>query len=139
MTGACDSDVFSISGGVSDFKICGQNSGQHGNSPEKLLITVIILIFISSRSILVFYDVGESLMRGAPEELKININLNKRSVASRLWEIRISQIPFGSRAPSGCLQHFTGIEGKHLHFSLASDLNFPHSFYITARRHHPNL
>lgn len=45
-------------------------------------------------------------------------------MSSRLWEIRISQIPFGSRAPSGCLQHFTGIEGKHLRFSLAANLNF---------------
>lgn len=30
-TGVCDSDVFIMSGGVTqDLKLCGQNSGQHG-------------------------------------------------------------------------------------------------------------
>ena len=28
-TGICDSDVFSIDGGVTSFVLCGQNSGQH--------------------------------------------------------------------------------------------------------------
>lgn len=38
-----------------------------------------------------------------------------------MWEIRISQIPFSSKAPSGCLQHFTGIEGKYLSFTIKLD------------------
>lgn len=67
---------------------------------------------------LVFYDVGSPKARALGQELKININLNKRSLSTRLWEIRISQIPFSSKAPSGCLQHFTGIEGKYLLSSL---------------------
>lgn len=89
---------------------------------------------------LVFYDVGEPLARAESQELKININLNKRSVSTRLWEIRISQIPFSSRAPSGCLQHFTGIEGKYLHISLAVDrelsffaLLYPRTFKASSK------
>jgi hypothetical protein len=59
----------------------------------------------------VFYDIGSSKAR-EQQELKINVNLNKRSaMLPRLWEIRISQIPFSARAPSGCLQYFTGREG----------------------------
>lgn len=60
----------------------------------------------------VFYDIGQPKAR-EQQELKINVNLNKRSVSTRLWEIRISQIPFSARAPSGCLQYFTGAEGKY--------------------------
>jgi hypothetical protein len=76
--------------------------------PSSLSSDFINLKFIT---LAVFYDVGPSKAR-AQQELKINVNLNKRSVSSRLWEVRISQIPFSARAPSGCLQYFTGTEGK---------------------------
>lgn len=68
---------------------------------------------------LVFYDIGSPKARAENQVLKINVNLSKRSLSSRLWEIRISQIPFGSKAPTGCLQHFTGVEGKYLFLSLS--------------------
>lgn len=38
------------------------------------------------------------------------MNLGSR-VLSRLWEVRITQIPFTQRAPSGCLQYHTGTKG----------------------------
>lgn len=67
---------------------------------------------------IVLYDIGSPKARAENQELKININLNKRSLSTRLWEIRISQIPFSSKAPSGCMQYFTGSEGKYLLLSL---------------------
>lgn len=39
------------------------------------------------------------------------INFSNRFTISRLWEIRVYQIPFSQRAPAGCLQYFTGTEG----------------------------
>lgn len=79
------------------------------------MIQSILCCFVS-----VFYDIGSPKARAENQELKINVNLNKRSVwETRLWEIRISQIPFSSKAPSGCLQHFTGVEGKYLPDSLS--------------------
>lgn len=40
MTGACESDVFSIEGGIIPFVLCGQNSGQHSKfSNNKYLTT----------------------------------------------------------------------------------------------------
>ncbi|CAO1398901.1 unnamed protein product [Diamesa serratosioi] len=96
-TGICDSDVFSIDGGVTSFLLCGQNSGQH-----------------------MFYDIGSSKARNK-NELQINMNFNKKSVSTRLWEIRITQIPFSSRAPSGCMQYFTGNEGIIQTFNFAEN------------------
>lgn len=70
----------------------------------------------------VFYDIGSPKARAENQELKININLDKRSVSTRLWEIRISQIPFSSKAPTGCMQFFTGSEGKYLRLLLSESL-----------------
>lgn len=118
MTGTCESDVFSIEGGIIPFVLCGQNSGQHSKISNNTKLLIIVIIHIYRFQILlrnpVFYDVGSPKARAENQELKINVNLNKRSVSTRMWEIRISQIPFSSKAPSGCLQHFTGIEGKYL-------------------------
>lgn len=80
-----------------------------------MIQSILCCCFVS-----VFYDIGSPKARAENQELKINVNLNKRSVwETRLWEIRISQIPFSSKAPSGCLQHFTGVEGKYLPDSLS--------------------
>lgn len=42
--------------------------------------------------------------------MKINMNLGKKT-ASRMWEVRIIQVPFSERAPAGCLQYHTGVKG----------------------------
>lgn len=117
MTGACENDVFSIEGGIIPFVLCGQNGGQHSELPNIALLSSFIVLLFN----LVFYDIGSPKARAENQELKINVNLSKRSrsLSSRLWEIRISQIPFSSKAPTGCLQHFTGVEGKYLFLSLS--------------------
>ncbi|CRK89795.1 CLUMA_CG003451, isoform A [Clunio marinus] len=97
-TGICENDNFTIDGGTTPFIICGQNSAQH-----------------------VLYDIGSPKARAENQELKININLKQRSVATRLWEIRISQIPFSLKAPSGCMQYFTGSEGIIQTFNFADN------------------
>ena len=38
------------------------------------------------------------------------MTLSRRAV-SRLWEIRVIQVPFTQRAPAGCLQYHTGYTG----------------------------
>ncbi|KAF5284411.1 hypothetical protein FQA39_LY17086 [Lamprigera yunnana] len=82
-TGVCDDDVFLLSGGASkDLKLCGLNSGQHA-----------------------LYDI-----ENANDTITISMNLGDK-ILSRLWEVRIVQIPFSERAPSGCLQYHTGTKG----------------------------
>lgn len=44
-------------------------------------------------------------------EIDLMLNFAPRFLPTRLWEIRIAQIPFSQRAPAGCLQYFTGTEG----------------------------
>ncbi|XP_044252899.1 uncharacterized protein LOC123003909 [Tribolium madens] len=81
-TGVCEDDVFVLIGGRRQLKLCGLNSGQH-----------------------VYFDV-ENLDSVARIEMK----LGKKAV-TRLWEVRVTQIPFTQRAPVGCLQYHTGTTG----------------------------
>ncbi|ALC38601.1 CG17264 [Drosophila busckii] len=120
-TGVCDGDVFTISGGPSGaFSLCGQNSGQH-----------------------LYYDVGArarprqsstlygSLRPTVPANqsssseqeqlIEINLNLSARFLPIRLWELRVAQIPFSQRAPAGCLQYHTGLEGVMQTFNFADN------------------
>lgn len=39
------------------------------------------------------------------------MDFTDRFVSSRLFEIRVLQIPFSQRAPAGCMQYFTDLEG----------------------------
>ncbi|XP_055685628.1 uncharacterized protein LOC129791461 [Lutzomyia longipalpis] len=109
-TGICEGDLFSLTGSVSsqsDFKICGQNSGQH-----------------------IYYNVETLAKPGgrqnpeAPPEprfVEVLMNFTDTSFLSRLWEIRVSQIPFSQKAPTGCLQYFTGNEGLIQTFNYAEN------------------
>ncbi|EDV99383.1 uncharacterized protein LOC6566711 [Drosophila grimshawi] len=121
-TGVCDGDIFNISGGPSgNFTLCGQNNGQH-----------------------LYYDVGvrplprQSVLYGSlrppissntsstngnfvDQLINININLSTRFLPIRLWEIRLSQIPFSQRAPTGCLQYHSGVEGIMQTFNFADN------------------
>ncbi|VEN43794.1 unnamed protein product [Callosobruchus maculatus] len=82
-TGECQEDIFLMTAeNASTLKICGYNSGQH-----------------------VYYDV-----ENVNEPIKLTMNLSRKAV-SRLWEIRIVQVPFSQRAPSGCLQYYQGKTG----------------------------
>lgn len=49
------------------------------------------------------------------------MNFTTNSFTSRLWEIRISQIPFSQRAPEGCLQYFTEPTGLLQTFNFAEN------------------
>ncbi|KDR10193.1 uncharacterized protein LOC110838169 isoform X1 [Zootermopsis nevadensis] len=82
-TGVCESDVFVMSGGVTqNLKLCGQNSGQH-----------------------VYYDV-----ENVKDPINIVINLTHNNLF-RMWEIKIIQIEFTERAPAGCRQYHQGSSG----------------------------
>lgn len=55
----------------------------------------------------------------ATGEIEMLMNFTSSLAASRFWEIRVSQIPFSQRAPAGCLQYFTGLEGIiQVHFNI---------------------
>ncbi|XP_064535248.1 uncharacterized protein LOC135426172 [Drosophila montana] len=122
-TGVCDGDVFNITGGpTGPFTLCGQNSGQH-----------------------LYYDVGVRALprqttlygslrppaatnmstfngyNGVEQLIEISINLSTRFLPIRLWEIRVAQIPFSQRAPAGCLQYHTGVEGIMQTFNFADN------------------
>ncbi|KAJ3624187.1 hypothetical protein MTP99_017832 [Tenebrio molitor] len=82
-TGVCEDDVFVLSGGASrELRLCGLNSGQHA-----------------------YFDV-EDIDSAITVEMKLG-----RKAVSRLWEVRVIQVPFTQRAPAGCLQYHTGTTG----------------------------
>ncbi|XP_019551609.2 uncharacterized protein LOC109421544 [Aedes albopictus] len=95
-TGICEGDVFKLIGGVLPFDLCGQNSGQH-----------------------LYYDLNPK--RRDDEEIELLMNFSPRSFTQRLWEIKITQIPFSQRAPSGCMQYYTGLEGVIQTFNFAEN------------------
>lgn len=49
------------------------------------------------------------------------MNFTSKVVNSRLWEIRVTQVPFSQRAPSDCLQYFTEPEGVLQTFNFAEN------------------
>ncbi|KFB36679.1 AGAP008199-PA-like protein [Anopheles sinensis] len=95
-TGVCEGDLFRLIGGVAPFDLCGQNSGQH-----------------------LYYDLSPKSR--ADEQIELEMNFASRSFAQRLWEIRVSQIPFSQRSPTGCMQYFTGTEGLIQTFNFAEN------------------
>lgn len=126
-----------------DFTICGQNSGQHC---ERLLwhfvscTTFHNKLFMFFALLAVYYDIdppelhkkqkqnpakrdnsGGGGERGLPRIVDIVMNFNQRFFLPRMWEIRVTQIPFSQRAPLGCLQYFTGGEGVIQTFNFADN------------------
>uniref|UniRef100_A0A336MSC2 CSON000532 protein n=1 Tax=Culicoides sonorensis TaxID=179676 RepID=A0A336MSC2_CULSO len=96
-TGECDGDIMRLGGGVlENFFLCGENTGQH-----------------------VYLDVNPKARDGGIVEVLMNFTSN--AFNSRLWEIRVTQIPFSQRAPSGCLQYFTEPEGILKTFNFAEN------------------
>lgn len=83
-TGICETDVMVIKSEEStEFRLCGINNGQH-----------------------IYYDVEDM-----KEPVKIMMNLTKEDLG-RLWEIKITQLEFRSKAPTGCLQYFREPKGS---------------------------
>lgn len=57
----------------------------------------------------------------ADSPIELVMKFGRRAVMTRLWEIRVLQVPFANRAPSGCLQYFTGSEGMIQTFNFAEN------------------
>ncbi|KAG7188960.1 hypothetical protein KM043_008558 [Ampulex compressa] len=81
-TGICDEDIMEITSGRTTFRLCGWNSGQH-----------------------VYIDMGED-----DEPVTLDFRL-PGGLQSRMWEMRVVQLGFEQRAPSGCLQYFRSPNG----------------------------
>lgn len=58
-----------------------------------------------------YYDILNGKAKDNDNAIDIIMNFSNNSFASRLWEIKVSQIPFSQRAPANCLQYFTGENG----------------------------
>lgn len=82
------------------------------------MVNLIVYIFHCT----VYYDVPAPIVkndsavasRADPGEdgvIDLIMNFSERFGASRLFEIRVTQIPFSQRAPAGCLQYFTSVQG----------------------------
>ncbi|XP_071050504.1 uncharacterized protein [Onthophagus taurus] len=83
--GVCANDAFNVIGGAYEVpEICGENSGQH--------------LYVN--------------FNGA-DDIKLVINTNSDSTFGRSWRFKVTQIGCDcpTRAPNGCLQHYTGISG----------------------------
>ncbi|XP_075154005.1 uncharacterized protein LOC142227376 [Haematobia irritans] len=122
-TGACDGDVFNISGGPGGtFSLCGQNSGQHVYYDVGGRMVPRQTLYGSLRP-LRYEDLypGRNATGEVGMEIEISLSFAPRFLPTRLWEIRIAQIPFSQRAPAGCLQYFTGAEGVFQTFNFADN------------------
>ncbi|XP_058977371.1 uncharacterized protein LOC131802042 [Musca domestica] len=122
-TGVCDGDVFNITGGPGGtFSLCGQNSGQHVYYDVGGRMVPRQTLYGSLRP-LRYEDLypGRNLTGDTSMEIEVNLHFAPRFLPTRLWEIRIAQIPFSQRAPAGCLQYFTGAEGVFQTFNFADN------------------
>ncbi|KAH8376757.1 hypothetical protein KR093_001165, partial [Drosophila rubida] len=118
-TGVCDGDVFNISGGARGaFQLCGQNSGQH--------LYYDVAVRSLPRQTTLYGSLrpatATNVTGSAPDQvIEITLNVSRRFLPMRLWEIRVLQIPFTQRAPAGCLQYHTGVEGVMQTFNFAEN------------------
>ncbi|XP_061397620.1 uncharacterized protein LOC133333321 [Musca vetustissima] len=122
-TGVCDGDVFNVTGGPGGtFSLCGQNSGQHVYYDVGGRMAARQTLYGSLRP-LRFEDLypGRNITGDTSMEIEISLHFAPRFLPTRLWEIRIAQIPFSQRAPAGCLQYFTGAEGVFQTFNFADN------------------
>ncbi|XP_005180348.3 uncharacterized protein LOC101894483 [Musca domestica] len=122
-TGVCDGDVFNITGGPGGtFSLCGQNSGQHVYYDVGGRMVPRQTLYGSLRP-LRYEDLypGRNLTGDTSMEIEVNLHFAPRFLPTRLWEIRIAQIPFSQRAPAGCLQYFNGAEGVFQTFNFADN------------------
>ncbi|XP_017076004.2 uncharacterized protein LOC108111147 [Drosophila eugracilis] len=121
-TGVCEGDAFSIGGGPGGtFSLCGQNSGQHlyydvgaRASPRQSTL------YGSLRPVDASNSTSNSTTTG-DRFIDINLNLSSRVLPLRIWEMSVVQIPFNQRAPAGCLQYHTGVEGIMQTFNFAEN------------------
>ncbi|XP_037084949.1 uncharacterized protein LOC119105590 [Pollicipes pollicipes] len=104
VTGQCTTDAFSVSGNVNAVPvICGENAGQH-----------------------MYIDVDPNSDRTV---LQISTSQSAQGTAvTRNWKIRVQQIECNSttRAPSACLQYFTGVTGTLKSFNFDGSETGPH-------------
>ncbi|XP_003400310.2 uncharacterized protein LOC100649350 [Bombus terrestris] len=94
-TGVCDEDIMEIRNGRSVFQMCGWNSGQH-----------------------LYIDLDED-----DQSLTLDFRLPS-NLRSRMWEMRVVQLDFEQRAPTGCLQYFQGSNGTLKTFNFLSNGRF---------------
>lgn len=85
-----------------------------------------------------YYDINPNARDGIIEML-LNFTTNN-IFSSRLWEVRVSQVPFSQRAPTGCLQYFTDPEGIVSTFNFAENgRHLANQNYNTCFRQMPGM
>ncbi|KOX72558.1 hypothetical protein WN51_02087 [Melipona quadrifasciata] len=117
-TGVCDEDVMEIRNGRSVFQMCGWNSGQHRwiESAQQACLGDQSILFDTNLPTVeitaVYIDMDDD-----EQSLTLDLRL-LGSLQPRMWEMRIVQLGFDQRAPTGCFQYFQGSNGtlKSLNF-----------------------
>ncbi|XP_034667961.1 uncharacterized protein LOC117901360 [Drosophila subobscura] len=123
-TGVCEGDAFNISGGPGGaLTLCGQNSGQHlyydvGARASPRQSTTL---YGSLRPVDPLNVSSSSNATTGDRFIDISLSLSNRLLPLRIWEMSVVQIPFSQRAPAGCLQYHTGLEGVLQTFNFAEN------------------
>lgn len=99
--GDCATDVFKVTGADNLVpNICGDNAGQHSkfNSNRNFCQFMLNCIHFP----LVYLDVpsrsaGTSMTSPASREINLSFQLGAQSSASRMWNIKVSMLPSGSK------------------------------------------
>ncbi|XP_047992050.1 uncharacterized protein LOC125230849 isoform X2 [Leguminivora glycinivorella] len=102
LTGECDEDAMIVGEGDNEFRVCGQNHGQH-----------------------IYYTLPtDSEKRDSDDELpssastKITVRMRGTDMP-RLWLLRLAQMPLAHSAPHDCRQYYTGNNGTIRTFNYA--------------------
>ncbi|CAH0588805.1 unnamed protein product [Chrysodeixis includens] len=103
MTGDCDEDAMILKDGDSEFKLCGQNHGQH-----------------------VYYTLSTASEKREAGDLPgtrtISLSMRMRGGdMPRIWLMRLAQMPLAHTSPHGCMQYYNTDNGTIKTFNFATN------------------
>lgn len=58
---------------------------------------------------------------GRADGVDLTFNMSNKLFERRLWEIRVTQMSFSQKAPTGCLQYYSGLSGIIQTFNFAEN------------------
>ncbi|XP_063386641.1 uncharacterized protein LOC134672616 [Cydia fagiglandana] len=102
LTGECDEDAMIVGEGDNEFRICGQNHGQH--------------IYYTLPTTSEKRDLDDELPSSASTKITVRM---RGSDMPRLWLLRLAQMPLAHSAPHDCRQFYTGNNGTIRTFNYA--------------------
>ncbi|XP_048478406.1 uncharacterized protein LOC119693499 isoform X2 [Plutella xylostella] len=117
-TGECDEDVMTLGEEGNQFRVCGQNHGQH-----------------------IYHTLSTDTEAREADELaghrRTQLSVAARgSLVPRLWLLKIAQMPLANAAPHQCKQYFTADNGTISTFNFAINGRYlaNHQYQACVRR-----